>query len=443
MKKIVIFGSENVGKSTIYKNIQKVLNSDEKKILTKPVVNYVENVFNINGNFYNFFDTASFNFADKNDDLIQREIKIVNDNLISSCDLVIWIINSQDSFSDYNFSLQSYLEKKKKNYVIIFNKFKNSSSIKREEFLNDYYFQKLLKKGIKSYFISSLRDKIGTKELQHFLREEFGFQIEKNNNINFKENEISEKDKFVNLTIFGPPNSGKSTLLNSLVKETRSVVSPLAGTTKEDVISNWSRKNVDFKLKDTEGIVNEKRNDKEILKDCQIAWVVIDVSSPITKHALQIINLAEKCEKAITIILNKIDLIDNYQLEEKKEEIRSRLKSFSFVPIVCISAKESNNLPSLLKSLDESIEQSKLNFSKSVVANQFEIILKKNPPSSIRGKRLKVYYAIHEGGLVHKFIIFVNNPDLVHFSYQRYIVNSLRRNLKINSLPIKLFFKKS
>jgi len=158
---------------------------------------------------------------------------------------------------------------------------------------------------------------------------------------------------------------------------------------------------------------------------------------------LQIVNLAEKCEKAVIIILNKTDLVDKYQLEEKKEEIRSRLKSFLFVPVVCISAQTQKNISGLFKVLDEMIEQSNFKFSKNAVCSQFDAMLEKNPPSSINGKRLKVYYGIHEKGFVQKFIVFVNNPKLVHFSYERYLINNLRKKFNITHLPIKLFFKKS
>ena len=84
-----------------------------------------------------------------------------------------------------------------------------------------------------------------------------------------------------------------------------------------------------------------------------------------------------------------------------------------------------------------------MTFGKSVLALNFEKIVQKNPPAAIKGKRMKIYYAIHEGGALHKFIIFVNNTNLIHFSYHRYIVNCLRKNLGISSLPIKLIFKKS
>ncbi len=143
------------------------------------------------------------------------------------------------------------------------------------------------------------------------------------------------------------------------------------------------------------------------------------------------------------IIFNKVDIASVQQINERKEEINSRLKSFSFVPIVFISAQKRRNFSHLLTTLEHSINQSQLSFNKTLLTQQFSSLLEKNPPTAIHGKRLKIYYALHEKGFVHKFIVFVNNPELVHFSYHRYIVNYLRRNLGIDSLPIRLFFKKS
>jgi GTPase len=439
MKKIVIFGNDGVRNSAVYKEIQKILVLNKDKILINPVVNYVENWAEINEEQYSFINTCSFNFPSKNDDLVTREIKILNDKLISSSDLLLWIINSQVNFSDHNFSIQKYLERKQKKYIIIFDNF-DYSTRDEEDYLNDYYLQKLLRGKIKAYFLP-LSGFI-TQKLKSILSKELDFKTLCKDSFNIGSNE-KKNDTLIKLTIFGPPNSGKSTLLNALVQEERSVVSQIAGTTKEDVFTRWSRNNIDFQLKDTEGIINKKRNNREILKDCNIALVIIDVSLVITKQTLQIVNLASKCEKAVLIILNKIDLISKYKLELVKEEIRSRLKSFSFVPIISISAIKGTNFSFLLAILDNAIKHSKFTFTKSFIENHFNLLTENNPPSNVKGKRLKIYYAIHETGFIHKFIIFVNSTDLIHFSYKRYIVNYLRRNFKIEYLPIKLFFKKS
>lgn len=435
-----MFGTEGTRNLVIYKELQKILLADQEKIVTNPLINYVENWTTINGQAYTFVNTYSFDFPDKNDDLITKEMKSLNDKLIASSDLLLWVINAGVDFSDHNFSLQSYLEKKQKAYVIIFDNF-DQLTRSEEEYLNDYYLQKLLKGKVRFYFLPPRGRLIGQRLLK-LLATEFAFSklaLVQSSGLE----QITTKIAPTKLTIFGPPNSGKSTLLNSLVQEERSVVSAIAGTTKEDVSTRWARGDIDFQLKDTEGIIGKKRNDREVLKDCNIAWVIIDASLPITKQTLQIVNLASKCEKAVLIILNKIDLIDKYQLAEVEEEIRTRLKSFSFVPIISISAIEKKNFTSLLTVLDSAIEQSKLSFSKSMIGNHFDLLIEKNPPSNIKGKRLKIYYAIHEVGFIHKFVIFVNSPALVHFSYERYIANYLRKNFKINYLPIKLFFKKS
>lgn len=434
-----MFGTEGVRNLVIYKELRKILLPDREQVTTNPVVNYVENWTVINGEPYTFVNTYSFEFPSKNDDLITREMKSLNDKLISHSDLLLWVINAATDFSDHYFSIQRYLEKKDKRYLIIFDNF-DYRLRSEEEYLNDYYLQKLLKGKVPTYFLP-VRGRLIAQNLLKMLTVELGFSKSEASSLALAQQ--STKTALTKLTIFGPPNSGKSTLLNSLVQEERSVVSEVAGTTKEDVSTRWVRGDVDFQLKDTEGIIGKKRNDRELLRDCDIAWVIIDASLPITKQTLQIVNLASKCEKAVLIILNKIDLIDKYQLAAVEEEIRSRLKSFSFVPIIAISALKKKNFSSLLSVLDSAIQLSNLGLSKASIGRHFDKLLEKNPPSSIKGKNLKIYYAIHEPGFIHKFVIFVNNPALVHFSYERYIANYLRKNFQIDYLPIKLFFKKS
>jgi len=140
-------------------------------------------------------------------------------------------------------------------------------------------------------------------------------------------------------------------------------------------------------------------------------------------------------------LLNKCDLLE--EKEELKEEIKRRLKSLSYAPIIYISALKGAGMKSLLKILEKMVEQSQKKLSKKEIAETVEKMLLNNPPKNFKGNKLKIYFAKQEPGLTQIFIFFVNNPQWAHFSYQRYITNYLRKNLNLECLPIKIILKKS
>ena len=163
---------------------------------------------------------------------------------------------------------------------------------------------------------------------------------------------------------------------------------------------------------------------------------------PLTKQTLQIIHLAEKHQKPLIIVVNKCDLIETKQKKTIQEEINFRLKSLRYVPIIFLSALKGKGIKSLLTTFALMLEESQKQFTKKELAKVVENMSIKNS-FSYKGGRLKIYFAKHQPGLTHYFIFFVNNPQLVHFSHQRCIVNYLRKHLILKYSPIKLVFKKS
>ena len=151
--------------------------------------------------------------------------------------------------------------------------------------------------------------------------------------------------------------------------------------------------------------------------------------------------MGEKHNKPLIIIINKCDLLE--EKKELKEELKNRLKSLSYVPIIYISALKGVGIKSLLKVLEKMLEQAQKKLSKKGLADTVEKMLLNNPPKNFKGNKIKIYFAKQEPGLTQSFIFFVNNPQWVHFSYQRYITNYLQKNLELDYLPLKIIFKKS
>ncbi|WNE40254.1 MAG: GTPase Der [Mycoplasmataceae bacterium] len=419
MKKIVIIGKEKVGKTALFRQIIKKYSQSKGNSKPSPLVNHVEETIKIADNSYKLIDTPSLITSPKNE--IEKGIKENIESLLKTSDLICWVIDEVDEES---FLVKKYLKQFKVPQFLVFNKI---DLINSEEKI--YSCQSL---GPKHFFaISTLKEK-GLDKLINQITNLLPSPATP---------DTKKEEKELKLIIFGPPNSGKSTLMNHLLKANRSLTTPIAGTTKEPVISNWNWKKINFELIDTAGITKDERLKENVWRNCNFAWAVIDATLPLTKQVLKIINLAEKHNKPLIIVINKCDLVE--EKDSLKEEVRRRLKSLGYVPIIYISALKGDGVKSLLKNLGNILEQSRRKFSKRELAETVEKMVINNSPKYFNGKKLKIYFVKQEVGLVQQFIFFVNNPQHSHFSYQRYMSNYLRKNLGLENIPIKIILKKS
>ncbi|CAG8644149.1 9011_t:CDS:2, partial [Cetraspora pellucida] len=323
MKIITIIGTKGVGKTTLFRQLVRCfpLQPGKSKFNPSPVINYAENLIKIDDNFYRLIDTPAFIFSPQNE--IEKGIKKQTEDLLKISDLICLVIDKQDERA---FALKKYLKKFSASQILIFNqkndeKGGNSFSCST---LNSPYF----------LAISVLRTTDLAKLSQQIIS-----LVPKS-----ADGEIKHQNQELKLLIFGPPNSGKSTLMNYLLQENRSLATPIAGTTREPEIFGEQR-NVTFELVDTAG---------------------------------------EKHNKPLIIIVNKYDLLaekkfretiggekKNSLSEPKKElekELRNRLKSLSYVPIIFLSALKGTGMKRLLKILKEMLTQAQKKVSKKELA---------------------------------------------------------------------------
>ena len=420
---LTIIGLGGVGKDNFFRKISQ-LYSFNKKSPAKSLANNSENLISKSDFSFKIVDTPIFKFRLSNE--IEKIIREKTDQTLARTDLIIWII---DDLNQEVGLLNRFLKKFSAKKIILFNKLKSLEE--------DLQIKKIV--GEKIFLsITNKRERfdIFFKTLQKTL------PLEKDD-VNKEERNklVLVNQNFPQLVIFGAPNSGKSTIMNNLLGTNISLVSSVAGTTKEAVEHSWNFAGNSFNLIDTAGITKEEKINERILRNCDLCWAVLDSSVTLSKQILQIVSLSEKYKKALLIIVNKIDLIEDK--ESFIEEIKNRLKSLSYAPIVPISALNQRGFNILVFSLKKMHKESTLKFSKRRLEKTFSDLVIANQPNIFNGGKLKIYFAKHENGWTHKFIIFVNNPNWLHFSYQRYMINYLRRELKINFLPINLFFKKS
>ncbi|KGO32026.1 GTP-binding protein Der, partial [Oenococcus alcoholitolerans] len=272
-------------------------------------------------------------------------------------------------------------------------------------------------------------------------------------------NELSSSDKNENLeddsikiALIGRPNVGKSSIFNRLIKENRSIVSDVQGTTRDSIDAQFSTKEGQtFTITDTAGIrrsgrVIEKTEKYSVLRaqmaveKADAVAVIIDAQAGIREQDKHIAGIATEKGRAVLIVVNKWDAIEknNYTMKDFTDLIRDEFKFLDFAPILFVSAKTSQRID-LIPDTAAAIDENHKKRIKSSDLNQAIIdALAIHPTPTRNGKRLRVYYATQVSVAPPTFVIFVNDPDLMHFSFQRYLENQIRDNFDFSGTPIVL-----
>ena len=263
-----------------------------------------------------------------------------------------------------------------------------------------------------------------------------------------------EEDDSVKVAVIGKPNAGKSSLVNRILGEERLIVSDISGTTRDAVDTLVECPQGRYTLIDTAGIRRKARIDDVIEKysvlrahtaveRADVCLLLIDAAEGITEQDEHIAGIAHEAGKACVIVVNKWDLIekDNDSVNEFTKKIYNALAYMTYAPILFISAKTGQRVGKLLEHINYVNEQAKLRISTGMLNDMLGEATAKVQPPSDKGKRLKIYYMTQAGIAPPTFVIFVNNAELFHFSYQRYIENCLRETFGFKGTPIKLIIR--
>lgn len=263
-----------------------------------------------------------------------------------------------------------------------------------------------------------------------------------------------EEDDSIKVAVIGKPNAGKSSLVNRILGEERLIVSDIAGTTRDAVDTLVECPEGRYTLIDTAGIRRKARIDDVIEKysvlrahtaveRADVCLLLIDATAGITEQDEHIAGIAHEAGKACVIVVNKWDLIekDNTSVNTFTQKIYNALSYMTYAPILFISAKTGQRVGKLLEHINYVNEQAKLRISTGMLNDMLGDATAKVQPPSDKGKRLKIYYMTQASVAPPTFVIFVNNAELFHFSYQRYIENCLRETFGFRGTPIRLVIR--
>lgn len=263
-----------------------------------------------------------------------------------------------------------------------------------------------------------------------------------------------EDDDVINVAVIGKPNAGKSSLINRILGDERLIVSDVAGTTRDAIDTPFERNGVKYNFIDTAGIRRQSRVDDKIEKysvlraklaveRAAVCIIMIDASQGITEQDEKIAGIAHEAGKASIIAVNKWDLIDkdNSTVNDFTKRIYDALSYMTYAPIMFISAASGQRVDKLFDQIDYVHNQSLLRITTGMLNETLADAVDRVQPPTDKGKRLKIYYMTQTAVAPPTFVAFCNNAELFHFSYQRYLENTLRQVFGFRGTPIRLIVR--
>ena len=260
-----------------------------------------------------------------------------------------------------------------------------------------------------------------------------------------------DEDDRIRVAVIGKPNVGKSSLINKILGQNRTIVSSIAGTTRDAIDTEYQNQYGKYVLIDTAGIRRKSKVKESIekfsimrtllaIERADVCLMMIDANEGVTDQDAKIAGEAHEAGKGVIIVVNKWDEYEKETgtLEKYKKEVYNKLSYLSYAPIIFISAKTGQRVDKLFTMINNVAEQNAMRVSTSVL-NQVinEAIAVVQPPTD-KGKRLKILYGTQVSTKPPTFVIFVNNKELFHFSYERYLVNQIRKEFGLVGTPIRI-----
>jgi len=263
------------------------------------------------------------------------------------------------------------------------------------------------------------------------------------------------EEELPRVAVVGRPNVGKSSLANTLLDEERNIVTPVAGTTRDSIDTLYNKFNYRFWLVDTAGLRRKAKIDEDIefysilrsvrsIEESDLCLLLIDATRGIESQDLNILNIIQKNNKGVIILVNKWDLVEKEtnSARDVEAEIRSRTAPFTDYPVLFISAITRQRVHKLLELIMDVYENRRRKIPTSKLNEVMLAQIARTPPPSIKGKHIKIKYVTQLPAAYPAFAFFCNFPQYVKESYRRYIENRLRESFELTGAPVKVYFRK-
>ena len=429
---VTIVGRPNVGKSTLFNRIagRRISITEDTPGVTRDRI-YAECEWL--DNYFTLIDTGGI--EPDTTDTIFAQMRIQAEIAIDMADVVLFMVDGKEGATAADTEVSQMLRKAKKEIILVVNKM--------DRFVNEDNIYEFYNLGLGEPMAVSSSEALGIGDLLDEIISKFDDTMNR-----------YDEDDSIKIAVIGKPNAGKSSIINRIIGEERVIVSDIPGTTRDAIDTKFERSGKNYTLIDTAGIRKKSKVSLTVEKysvlraftaveRADICILVIDADKGVTDQDVRIAGYSHENNKGMIVVINKWDLIekDNKTLKEFIDDIRQKLAYASYAPIMTVSALTGQRVNKILDAVDEVYSFRNLRISTGVLNDILTEAVLMNQPATVKGKRLKIFYGTQVAVNPPKFLIFVNDREIVHFSYERYIENKIRESFEYKGTPIVIEFR--
>lgn len=429
---VAIVGRPNVGKSTLFNRLigERIAIVEDTPGVTRDRIygdaEWLDYAFTL-------IDTGGI--EPESEDKIAVQMRRQAELAIETADVILFIVDGREGMTSADNEVAEMLRKSKKPVVLAVNK------IDAPKFFENAY----------EFYALGIGEPIPVSASQGLNLGDLLDEVVKD----FPKAEEVENAQRINIAVVGKPNVGKSSLVNALLGEERTIVSDIPGTTRDSVDTPFERNGRFYTIVDTAGIRRKRAVEDETIerysvirslaavRRADVVLIVCDATEGISEQGVRIAGYAHEEGKPSVLLVNKWDLIekDTHTIEKFKKELLVDLAFMSYVPMLFLSAKTGQRVDRVLTLVNDVYDQSIRRITTGTLNDIVGEAITVTEPPSDKGRRLRIYYATQASVQPPTFILFVNDDKLVHFSYQRYLDNYLRKSFGLDGTPIRLIFR--
>ena len=431
---VAVVGRPNVGKSTFFNKIagRRISIVEDTPGVTRDRI-YADCEW-LNHKF-TLIDTGGI--EPRTDDILLRQMRAQAQIAIDTCDVILFFTDGRTGLTANDEDVATLLRRSGKPVILVVNKVDHAS-------MNDtiYDFYAL---GLGEPYPISSTNMLGLGDLLDAMVSHFPQDA----------NAQEEEEHTIQIAVVGRPNVGKSSLVNRILGQERSMVSDIAGTTRDAIDTAFVREGQRYNIIDTAGIRRKRAIEKESIerysivralaavRRCDVALIVINAEDGVTEQDTKVAGYVHEEGKAAVIVVNKWDAIekDTNTMEAFRKQVIEDLKFMDYAPVVFISALTGQRVSKVLETVKSVYEQTSRRITTGLLNDVLADATASLQPPFINGRRLKIYYATQQSVCPPTFVFFVNDETLMHFAYQRYIENQFRKSFGFEGTPIRFILR--